>query len=355
LSERVFDTRDLQQRLLAWYDKNKRDLPWRADKDPYRIWVSEIMLQQTRVDTVIPFYERFIATLPDISSLAEVSDDVLLKLWEGLGYYRRAANLKKGAQALVLDHGGRMPDDVRTLLTLPGIGPYTAGAIASIAFQKCVPAADGNVFRILSRVMALPGCIDDAAVKKELTGELSQWIPADRPGDFNEALMDLGATVCLPSGMPLCDRCPWNSVCIASKSQATQQYPKRAQKKARRIEKKTVFLLLDGDCVALRKRPEGGLLENLWEFPNAKGWLDAQQMVKMFKGLGVHIEEPVTLGACRHVFTHLEWHMRGFRADALRADSFATFSWVPLDQLESDYPIPSAFRFYLDALLETAK
>ena len=253
--------------LLTWYDKSRRSLPWREEPTPYRVWVSEIMLQQTRVEAVKPYFARFMERLPDIEALAEVDDDELLKLWEGLGYYSRARNLKAAAQQIVTEYGGEMPSDYRELLKLKGIGSYTAGAVSSIAFKQPNPAVDGNVLRVIARLLEDDSDISDQSVKKRVEDDLRPVMPKDRPGDFNQALMELGATVCLPNGAPKCSNCPWQEFCLVGLHGTWQQYPQKAAKKARTIEDKTILVIRTSRQVVLRKRPKKGLLAGLYEFP----------------------------------------------------------------------------------------
>ena len=238
---------DLSGSLLHWYDYNKRILPWRENKDPYRIWISEIMLQQTRVEAVKPYFDRFMEVLPTVYDLAKVDDDRLMKLWEGLGYYNRARNLKAAAQTIVEEYGGQLPADYDKLLSLKGIGMYTAGAIGSIAFELQVPAVDGNVLRVLTRLWGDDSDILKDKTKKAMGRRVMEFMPEDRPGDFNQALIELGATVCVPNGQPLCDQCPWDTVCKAYKEDLIDQLPVKTPKKARRIEHKTIFLLECGE------------------------------------------------------------------------------------------------------------
>ena len=242
---------DLSGSLLHWYDYNKRILPWRENKDPYRIWISEIMLQQTRVEAVKPYFDRFMEVLPTVYDLAKVDDDRLMKLWEGLGYYNRARNLKAAAQTIVEEYGGQLPADYDKLLSLKGIGMYTAGAIGSIAFELQVPAVDGNVLRVLTRLWGDDSDILKDKTKKAMGRRVMEFMPEDRPGDFNQALIELGATVCVPNGQPLCDQCPWDTVCKAYKEDLIDQLPVKTPKKARRIEHKTVFLLECGEQIAI--------------------------------------------------------------------------------------------------------
>lgn len=323
--------------LLNWYDASRRILPWREQPTPYRVWVSEIMLQQTRVEAVLPYYERFLSALPDVQALAQASQETLYKLWEGLGYYSRVRNLQKAAQMICEQYGGQLPGTSKELNRLPGIGPYTAGAIASIAFGEASPAVDGNVLRVISRVLAKDWDIQNAAVKKEVTKLVCGMIPQQRAGDFNQSLMELGAVVCLPNGTPKCEQCPLQTLCEAYRQGRQQELPVKAQKKARRIEERTVWLLFHGDRVAIRKRPEQGILAGMWEFPNALAEEDAEQVV------GVPVRDIQESKRAKHVFTHVEWHMRGMTGVAEEAGDLR---WVTVQQLRDEIALPSAFRVY---------
>jgi len=340
--------------LLAWYDSGRRILPWREEPTPYHVWLSEIMLQQTRVEAVKPYYDRFLQALPDIESLAAADEEKLLKLWEGLGYYNRARNLKKAAQILVSEYGGRMPDDYEIILSLPGIGSYTAGAISSIAFGKAYPAVDGNVLRILARLRTDERDILQAGVKKSVEEELADVMPKDRPGDFNQALMELGAMVCIPNGAPKCDVCPWKELCRARAQGITGEFPKKAGKKPRSIEKKTILVIQDAERVALRKRPEKGLLAGLYEFPSMKGNCEEERVLAYLRELGLLPLRIRALPPAKHVFTHKEWHMTGF---LIRVDELADrggrqegegLIFVDPKETRTNYPIPSAFAAYAE-------
>ena len=340
--------------LLAWYDSGRRILPWREEPTPYHVWLSEIMLQQTRVEAVKPYYDRFLQALPDIESLAAADEEKLLKLWEGLGYYNRARNLKKAAQSLVSEYGGRMPDDYEINLSLPGIGSYTAGAISSIAFGKAYPAVDGNVLRILARLRTDERDILQAGVKKSVEEELADVMPKDRPGDFNQALMELGAMVCIPNGAPKCDVCPWKELCRARAQGITGEFPKKAGKKPRSIEKKTILVIQDAERVALRKRPEKGLLAGLYEFPSMKGNCEEERVLAYLRELGLLPLRIRALPPAKHVFTHKEWHMTGF---LIRVDELADrggrqegegLIFVDPKETRTNYPIPSAFAAYAE-------
>ena len=327
---------------MDWYRQNARDLPWRRTRSAYAVWISEIMLQQTRVAAVIPYYERFLRELPDVFALANVSDDRLHKLWEGLGYYSRAKNLKRAANEIVSRFGGEMPDTYDSLITLPGIGEYTAGAIASIAFGEAVPAVDGNVLRVYARLFGEARDIRDLAFKKEVRAFLLPLVPADHPGAFNAALMELGATVCLPNGQPKCGECPVRAYCAAFREGRTAELPVLSAKKARRVEQKTVFALsLDGGFVGFR-RPDSGLLAGLWQLPETEGELsDADAAI----WLGEHGITPV--GELRfyerkHIFTHIEWHMRVCAAQ-VSAERLPE-DWIVMNE---SHALPTAYRVCL--------
>ena len=337
----------LVEPTLTWYEANKRDLPWRKDKDPYHIWVSEIMFQQTRVEAVIPYYERFMTALPTIEALAKCQEDPLLKLWEGSGYYNRVRNMQKAAQTICAEYGGQMPQTYDGIVALSGIGPYTAGAIASIAFDERVPAVDGNVLRILSRVSQDDSDILKDATKKRMTAQLSQIMPKEA-GAFNQALMDLGSSICIPNGEPFCENCPWEAVCQAHKYGRETDFPVKAKKKKRKIEKKAVFLIEVSDKIILHKRPEKGLLSGLWELPNLDGELSAKELSEQMKKweIGDYMIEP--LGEGKHIFSHVEWQMRGYRIQMrdISEKLLEKEEWIAVsrEDLEEKYAIPSAFE-----------
>ena len=331
---------------LDWYDVNKRELPWRGAPDPYAVWVSEIMLQQTRVAAVIPYYQRFMAQLPTVADLAAVPEDQLLKLWEGLGYYSRARNLQKAAKVICEEYGGQFPVDYARLVKLPGIGDYTAGAIASIAFGRAVPAVDGNVLRVAARIGGIAEDILDPKVRKEFRRRMEEATPHDRPGAFNQALMDLGATICLPNGMPLCDSCPVRQLCAAREQGTQAQLPLRKKKAPRRREELTIYLLINQGKVALRRRSEDGLLAGLWEFPHVPGTLEDSAAAVPVENWGLQIVDWRKKLTARHIFTHVEWHMTGYLVD-VRGCDMADFTWADREELEN-YAIPSAFAKYLE-------
>lgn len=329
--------------LLAWYDLNGRTLPWRSVVAPYRTWVSEIMLQQTRVGAVIPYFERFMEELPDVSALAAVSEERLLKLWEGLGYYSRARNLQRAAKIVVSDFGGALPQSYHALLSLPGIGEYTAAAIASINFSEPVAAVDGNLLRVAARVSGCGEDIMDAKVRCLFRQRLDAAIDANRPGAYNQAMMDLGATVCLPNGAPKCEICPARTVCEAYKNGLTEVLPVRAKKKSRRVEERTVLLLFQGRKVALRKRPDTGLLAGLWEYPNLPESLDEAGALLALAQMGLSAESIAPAGSAKHIFTHIEWDMKGYFADV--AGENDDLIWADADAFDA-FALPTAFKKY---------
>ncbi len=346
-----FKLEELVEPALKWYEQNKRDLPWRQDRNPYRIWVSEIMLQQTRVEAVIPYYHRFMEALPTIEALAVCPEDPLLKLWEGLGYYNRVRNMQRAAQVMVDSFGGAMPDSFEEIIALPGIGPYTAGAIASIAYDEKVAAVDGNVLRIIARVTEDDSDILKDSTKKRLTKVLNQVMP-EAAGQFNQALMEIGATVCVPNGAPRCEACPWKDLCLANKNQTWDRLPVKAKAKARRIEEKTVLLIRDGEKVVLRKRPKKGLLAGLYEFPNLETYKNEQEILSYVKEQGLvplHIKE---LPEAKHIFSHVEWHMRGYLVQVADVDSVnqelkgEETLLLELEEIQKNHAIPSAFEKY---------
>lgn len=339
MDESVF--RRLPEALLPWYDANKRNLPWRLDQDPYHIWLSEIMLQQTRVEAVKGYYARFLEALPDISSLAQAEDDLLHKLWEGLGYYSRVRNLKKAAQVIVSVHGGRFPERFEQILALPGIGPYTAGAIASIAFNAPKAAVDGNVLRVVSRLTENATPIDAPAFRKKVQQALEQVYP-QRAGDFTQALMELGATLCGPNWRPRCQECPCREFCGGALHNTAEKYPVKAPKKDKRQEKRTVFVLSCQNQYALRKRPDTGLLAGLWEFPNEPGWLEPTEAVAAVERMGLAPRHITRQLERHHIFTHIRWEMRGFYMEV--AEPAGDYTWLTTEQVEGSAALPTAFR-----------
>lgn len=333
--------------LLDWYARSARVLPWRENTDPYRVWISEIMLQQTRVETVIPYYNRFLHALPDVRALAGVPEDKLLKLWEGLGYYSRARSLKKAAQLIVAE-GGEFPRDFEGVSRLPGVGPYTAGAICSIALGLPTPAVDGNVLRVLCRLFCCAGRADDPRLRAEATRALAPVYPAGHCGDFTQSLMELGALVCLPNGAPLCEKCPLAGLCAAHAAGRETDYPVRAVKTERRREEYTVFLLRCGERVAVRRRESGGLLGGLWELPNTVGLLSGAQAAEWLSAHGIRVPELYAGGEKKHIFTHVEWRMRAYTAVCENAPE--GFVWADAQRLGGEIPLPTAFRKFLNLL-----
>ncbi|MCD8103894.1 MAG: A/G-specific adenine glycosylase [Lachnospiraceae bacterium] len=298
--------------LTAWFDENARVLPWREDPLPYHVWVSEIMLQQTRVEAVKPYYARFMKALPDIRALAACPEDRLLKLWEGLGYYNRVRNMQKAARLVVEKYGGQLPRQYEKLLALPGIGSYTAGAIASIAYGQAVPAVDGNVLRVVSRLTENEDDISKQSVKKEVEEALKRVMSRDCPGTFNQALMELGALVCVPNGPPACERCPLRCFCRACQDGRQTDFPVKAGKKPRRIEECTVLVIRDRTHAAICRRAPQGLLAGLYELPSREGRLTRDEALSCVAGDGFSPIRIRPLAEAKHVFSHVEWHMTGY-------------------------------------------
>lgn len=333
--------------LLEWYDKKKRTLPWRSRPTPYRVWVSEIMLQQTRVEAVKPYFERFMKALPNVKKLAGCPEDELLKLWEGLGYYNRVRNMQKAAQILVQENKGEVPARFEELIKLPGIGKYTAGAISSIAFGIPVPAVDGNVLRVITRITADERDISKDSVKQAISRDIQEIIPMRRAGDFNQALIELGAMVCVPNGAAKCEKCPVAHLCEAKRREIVNEFPKKAPKKPRVVEEKTVLLIKDGDKVAIRKRPKKGLLAGLYELPNVEGHLSEDEVLALVKDYELAPLFIQKLEDSKHIFTHKEWHMTGYaiRVEELEQEADGLL-FVGRKNIEKHYPIPSAFGAY---------
>ena len=342
--------------LLAWYDRGHRILPWREDPVAYKVWISEMMLQQTRVEAVKPYFNRFIGELPDVKSLAECEEDKLLKLWEGLGYYNRARNLQKAARQVMTEYDGNMPKTQEELLKLAGIGNYTSGAIASIAFGQKVPAVDGNVLRILSRLSLDEEDILKDSTKRKVERQLLEVMPKDRPGDFNQAMMELGATVCIPNGKPKCEECPWEKICLAHLEGREEEFPKKEPKKKRTIEKKTILIIQDENKSALHKRPKKGLLAGLYEFPNLEGHQTEKSVLAYLKEIGLEVLRIQKMEPSKHIFSHKEWHMIAYR---IRVDELAKKglqlekeNWIFVESKEAEerYALPSAFGAYTKCL-----
>ncbi len=366
--------------LIAWFDRNKRSLPWRDDPEAYRVWVSEIMLQQTRVEAVKPYFARFLLELPDVASLAGASEERLLKLWEGLGYYNRVRNMQKAAIQVMEEYGGQMPSDYEELLKLKGIGSYTAGAIASIAFGQKVPAVDGNVLRVLSRLTMDAEDISQSSVKKRVEEELLQIMP-ERAGDFNQALMELGAIVCVPNGAPKCEVCPWKEFCQAHLKKRETEFPCKAAKQKRMIEKKTLLIIKDGHKILLHKRASRGLLAGMYEFPMLDEWAENESIIQYVRQIGcepVYIEQ---VREAKHIFSHKEWHMKGYlvktepfdfgtKSPASKQADFSALSeeregkdadqsmlpngyiMAEYEVVKKEYPVPSAFAAFIPYIEE---
>ena len=336
--------------LLPWYRENRRDLPWRKDREPYHIWISEIMLQQTRVEAVKGYYQRFLSVLPTIEALANCDDDLLHKLWEGLGYYSRVRNLKKAAITVLEQHGGHFPVTHEEVIRLPGIGAYTAGAICSIAYDQPTPAVDGNVLRVFSRLTNDPSPIDLPETKKAVTAALAEIYPKEA-GDFTQALMQLGATLCGPNKAPECENCPCREICLAYREGTATALPVKAPKKAKRQEDRTVFLFRCDGRYALEKRPDKGLLAGLWQFPNVSGHLTTEQALEAARELGLFPREIRREVERKHIFTHIQWNMKGIFLEV--AEPAGTYTWLTGEEIRAQAALPTAFRQFWDLEEET--
>lgn len=340
---------EIAEPVVGWFRQNKRDLPWRKDQDPYHVWVSEIMLQQTRVEAVKPYYERFLKELPRVKDLAEAKEDTLLKLWEGLGYYNRVRNMQKAAQQIMVDFHGEFPDTYEEILSLKGIGNYTAGAISAFAFGLPKPAVDGNVLRVVSRITGSREDIMKQSVRKEMERTLEQVIPEDAASDFGQGLIELGAIVCVPNGEPKCGECPAAFACVARKQGLTAEIPVKKKAKARRIEKRTVLIFKDGEKLAIRKRSGKGLLAGLYEFPNEEGRLTQKEVTAYSKEIGLMPVRVKKLESAKHIFSHVEWHMTGYEVivDELEKTNKKEFLFIHPEEIGQRYPLPSAFETYI--------
>lgn len=331
----------LPQVLLPWYEENRRDLPWRQDRQAYHVWLSEIMLQQTRVEAVKGYYTRFLQALPTVEDLANAPQEQLYKLWEGLGYYSRVRNLQKAARVLCETYGGEIPRDYQKVLALPGVGPYTAGAICSIAFNLPTPAVDGNVLRVISRLENDDTPIDLPSCKKAVEEKLRRIYP-ERAGDFTQALMELGATVCGPNREPDCSSCPCASFCRGRAAGTVRELPVRLPKKERRQEDLTVFVLRREGSYAVCRRSKTGLLAGLWEFPNVPGKLSLRQEVKYLEDLGLSLRQVYRQVEKKHIFTHIQWNMQGFYAEV--TGDGGDWIWLTPEEIEKAAALPTAFR-----------
>lgn len=339
-----------------FYRREGRPLPWRRDRDPYHVFLSEVMLQQTRVEAVIPYFERFLSLFPTVADLAFAEEERVLKAWEGLGYYSRARNLKKGAQRVVSDFGGVFPNTYEALLSLPAVGAYTAGAIGSISFGLPTPAIDGNAMRIYTRLFADGRNIGEEAFRREVTALFRAVYPAgDRAGETTQGLMEVGQRFCLPVGAPKCEGCPLRSLCEVGRGKASYtDFPHKEKKKPRRIERRTLLLLTDGRSFYLCRRPDTGLLAGLWEFPALDGEHSVEGALAGARALGFSPEGGIPAVSGKHIFTHIEWHMQSVMI-LCRGEAPRGFVAATPDEMAEKYPIPSAFRVFLDFIRENGK
>lgn len=340
---------EMREPLIRWYRENRRDLPWRQQPSPYHVWVSEIMLQQTRVEAVKPYYQRFLAALPAVRDLAEVPEDQLLKLWEGLGYYNRVRNMQKAARQVMADYGGEFPVTYEGIRSLAGIGSYTAGGIASFAYGLPKPAVDGNVLRVIMRLTGDDSDIMKQSTKKQVEEKLEPVIPADAASDFNQGLIELGAMVCVPNGQPKCEACPLAGMCRARIEGRIEELPVKTRAKERRIEERTILVFRDGEKTAICKRPDKGLLAGMYELPNYLGHMSRKEVAAYSKEIGLMPVRIKKLPEAKHIFSHVEWHMTGYevRVDELEKTNEKGFLFIHPEEIQERYPIPAAFGSYL--------
>lgn len=388
LITKKINIKEFQSKLLNWYNINKRSMPWREDPTPYHVWISEIMLQQTRVEAVRDYYLRFLDRLPDIKHLAEVDEDELHKLWEGLGYYNRAKNLKKTAGLLMRDYNGELPSTYEKLLQLPGIGPYTAGAIASIAFHRNVPAIDGNVMRVISRLMGDYRDIMKQSTRKDMEEIVKTLILPSEVHHFNQALMELGAVVCIPNGSPKCDCCPVSDSCYAHENGKQEELSVKKAKKDRKIEVRTVLVFVnEKEEFLIQKREAKGLLSGLWEFVSMNGEISLEHLKLFLEQHRICFYKIKKIEDSKHIFSHIEWHMKGYlirikerqefigeqihklyrdyyssseqekltvQEEKTSFESSSVFRkeqiWCKLDILKKEYSVPTAFKAYLNSI-----
>lgn len=337
--------KEIVKPLIIWYQQNKRELPWRHDKEPYHVWISEIMLQQTRIEAVKKYYERFMKQLPTLSSLATIEEEKLLKLWEGLGYYNRARNLQKTAQIIMEKYHGNFPNTFEEIIKLPGIGHYTASAISSICFNEKQVTIDGNVLRVYMRLTNCSDNVLQEKTKQKVHEALMKIIP-DESSDFNEGLMELGEVICTPT-LPKCDNCPLQQFCQAYQQKTQEELPIRIKNKNKKEEYLTVFLLRYQQTIALSYRDKQTLLKNLWEFPNVEKVMNEKEIANwlMEQHLTGTIEQTFTN---KHIFTHKIWHMKAYLINVNSTNQ--NYIWVSLDQAKKQYAIPTAFQPFLQKL-----
>ena len=333
--------------LVDWYKKNQRDFPWRKDKNPYRVWVSEIMLQQTRIPVVLERYPRFMERFPDVYSLANTSQDVLNKEWQGMGYYRRVRNMQNLAKEIVKNHDGKFPNTVEEWKKLPGIGEYTSSAIGAIVYDLPIVAIDGNVLRVTSRLFGDSRNVEENKVKKEIQEFWNQYILENvdlSSGLFTQGLMELGEVLCLPKGEPLCEKCPFQKICVAHQKGNPLDYPVRIKKKQKKVEHKTILILSDGKKIYLHKRSEEGLLAGLYEFYELEGWKSKNEILNHFEKKGFEVEEITSLESYRHVFSHRIWEMKAYW---LKVKKIITLEgeWIKKEKVK-DFAIPNAYKPY---------
>lgn len=341
----------LGNQLIEWYRQNKRSLPWRDTGNAYDVWLSEIMLQQTRIEAVKPKFYLFKETFPTIEDLSKADDDLLLRVWEGLGYYSRARNLKKCAQILVEQYNGKLPEEYDQLIKLPGIGPYTAGAITSIAYHKPHSAVDGNVLRIFARLFEITDDIRDTKTKDNIQNIIDSYLKnhPEQSSDFNQGCMELGEVICVPNGNPKCDICPIHEFCLASIHHKTETIPYRSPLNKRKIINRTLLIIRDGNHFLVHKREKNGLLAGMYEFIGVDSFLTKNEIITTLEKQNIHPLKIKKLPDAKHIFTHLEWHMHAYEITVEQIESIEKEDYMLFDRTDlSSKAIPSAFKKYKD-------
>lgn len=337
------------EKIVEWYQKNKRDLPWRKDKNPYHIWISEIMLQQTRIEAVIGYYYRFLEKIPDIKTLATIEEKSLLKLWEGLGYYNRARNLKIAAIQIENEYQGKFPTTYEEIMKLKGIGEYTASAISSICYSESQVTIDGNVLRVFTRFYNDQRNIDETRTRKSIREHLQKIIP-EESGDFNQGLMEIGETICIPNGIPKCNICPLKKDCLANQYNTYQDLPIRKKKTVKKQEDYTILIFQNQDKVAIYQRTKESLLNNLWGFPQLEGLFSMEEIKDYLIKQNIKyqcIQEGIQN---IHIFTHKKWNMISYTIKLTKENSLSQYKWEKISEIKKRYAIPTAYKPFLEKL-----
>ena len=337
------------EQIVKWYQENKRDLPWRKGKNPYHIWISEIMLQQTRIEAVIGYYYRFLEKIPDIKTLATIEEKSLLKLWEGLGYYNRARNLKIAANQIENEYQGKFPTTYVEIIKLKGIGEYTASAISSICYNEPQVTIDGNVLRVFTRFYNDQRNIDEPRTKKSIREYLQKIIP-EESGDFNQGLMEIGETICIPNGIPKCNICPLKKDCLANHYNTYQDLPIRKKKIVKKQEDYTVLIFQNQDEVAIYQRTKESLLNNLWGFPQIEGLFSMEEIKDYLIKQNIKYQYIQQGIQNTHIFTHKKWNMISYKIRLTTNYSLKQYKWKKISEIKEEFAIPTAYKPFLEFL-----